>query len=68
MTAPAEKLARLATVHDLLAIPEEDRHHELIDGAIVEKGAASGEHGQAQLTALTSFQFWTRACQTDAAP
>lgn len=37
-----------ATVKDLLAIPEEVRHHELIDGDIVEKEAASGRHGGAQ--------------------
>jgi Uma2 family endonuclease len=39
---------RRATVADLYAIPEEKRFHELIDGEIVEKGAATGEHGGAQ--------------------
>ena len=48
MNAPALKIARAATVDDLLAIPEHERRHELIDGVIVEKGAASGEHGGAQ--------------------
>jgi Uma2 family endonuclease len=39
---------QLATVEDLFAIPEEDRHHELIEGTIEPKGAASGRHGAAQ--------------------
>lgn len=40
------------TIADLLAIPEEDRRHEIIDGELVEKGAASGRHGlvQARIT------------------
>lgn len=33
---------------DLFAIPEEERRHELIDGVIEPKGAASGRHGAAQ--------------------
>ena len=37
-----------ATIADLLAIPEEHRRHELIDGVLVEKDAASGRHGGAQ--------------------
>lgn len=37
-----------ATLAELLAIPEERRRHELIDGEIVEKQAASGKHGAAQ--------------------
>jgi Uma2 family endonuclease len=39
----------LATIADLLAIPEEDRRHEVIDGELVEKEATSGRHGGAQL-------------------
>jgi Uma2 family endonuclease len=42
------KLQRV-TVADLLAIPEERRRHEIIDGALVEKEAASGRHGGAQV-------------------
>ena len=38
-----------ATVADLLAIPEEGRRHEVIDGVLVEKEAASGRHGGAQV-------------------
>ena len=46
--APGLTIAPVATLEDLLAIPEEARRHELIDGVIVEKGAASGEHGGVQ--------------------
>jgi Uma2 family endonuclease len=44
----AAKVQR-ATVADLLAIPEEHRRHELIDGVLVETEAASGRHGGAQV-------------------
>jgi Uma2 family endonuclease len=37
-----------STVDDLLAIPEERRRHEIVDGRLVEKDAASGKHGGAQ--------------------
>jgi Uma2 family endonuclease len=39
----------LATIADLLAIPEARRNHEVVDGALLEKEAASGRHGGAQL-------------------
>jgi Uma2 family endonuclease len=39
---------RRATAEDLLAIPEERRFHELIDGEIVQKANPSFEHGDAQ--------------------
>lgn len=39
----------LATIADLLAIPEERRNHEVIDGVLLEKEASSGRHGGAQL-------------------
>lgn len=48
MTARAPTIGAPATLEDLFAIPEGERRHELIEGAIVEKGAASGEHGGAQ--------------------
>jgi len=58
MNAPARKVnprmndmqVVLKTLDDLFAIPEEERHHELIDGAIypTKEEAASGEHGGAQ--------------------
>ncbi|MCC6553500.1 MAG: Uma2 family endonuclease [Polyangiaceae bacterium] len=37
-----------ATVADLLAIPPEERFHELIDGELVRKATPTGEHGDAQ--------------------
>lgn len=46
MTAAAK--VRRVTIADLLAIPEERRRHEIIDGELVEKEAASGRHGGAQ--------------------
>ncbi|MDI3287893.1 Uma2 family endonuclease [Polyangium sp. 15x6] len=51
MNVPARKAppaAPPATLEDLYAIPEEKRRHELIEGVIHEKGAATGEHGRAQ--------------------
>jgi Uma2 family endonuclease len=47
VTSPAK--LPMATVADLLAIPEEHRRHEIIDGVLVEKEAASGRHGRAQV-------------------
>ncbi|HEY5945941.1 MAG TPA: Uma2 family endonuclease [Kofleriaceae bacterium] len=38
-----------ATIADLLAIPEDRRNHEVIDGELLEKEATSGRHGGAQL-------------------
>jgi Uma2 family endonuclease len=46
MTAAAKKLR--CTPDDLLAIPESERRHELIDGELIEKANPSGEHGSAQ--------------------
>jgi len=55
MNEPARKIKSpsppvvLATLEDLLAIPEEERRHELIEGTIYPtKEAASAEHGSAQ--------------------
>ncbi|MCC6524959.1 MAG: Uma2 family endonuclease [Polyangiaceae bacterium] len=48
MTARAPTAPRLSTAEDLFAIPEERRRHELIEGVLAEKGAASAEHGAAQ--------------------
>jgi Uma2 family endonuclease len=44
-----------ATVADLLAIPEEERFHELLDGELVRKAAPSGEHGGAQADLVGSL-------------
>jgi Uma2 family endonuclease len=46
MASPA---AALATVDDLLAIPESDRFHEVIDGELLPKALPSLRHGVAQL-------------------
>jgi len=48
MSAASAKPEGRATLDDLLGIPEEIRYHELIDGALLEKEAASGRHGGAQ--------------------
>lgn len=45
MTSAAPRPASLA---EFLAIPEGERHHELIGGHVVEKAAPSFEHGDAQ--------------------
>lgn len=42
------RVSRRATLEDFLAIPEEQRSHELLAGEIVEKATPSGEHGDAQ--------------------
>ncbi len=45
----ATSTARRFTIDDLIAIPEEQRRHEIVDGQLVEKEAASGRHGRAQV-------------------
>ena len=51
-----------ATLDDLFAIAEDERHHEIIDGELIEKGAASGEHGgvQADLVTVLNGRFGRR--------
>ncbi|MGK3961650.1 Uma2 family endonuclease [Sorangium sp. So ce118] len=44
----AVKLGPRATLADLLAIPEEQRFHEILDGELVRKAMPSGPHGRAQ--------------------
>lgn len=46
----------LATFADLLAIPEEQRHHEILDGELVRKAMSGGEHGLGQ----TGLAAWLR--------
>jgi Uma2 family endonuclease len=46
MSLPGRKASE--TLADLLAIPEPERRHELIEGVIMEKGASSAEHGGVQ--------------------
>jgi Uma2 family endonuclease len=45
----AVQRAPLATVEDLLAIPEEERFHEIIDGELVRKAMPTPKHGGAQI-------------------
>ena len=47
--SPKVRMRGKATIADLLAIPEEERFHELIDGEIVQKASPSGAHGSAQI-------------------
>jgi Uma2 family endonuclease len=60
MIASARKPGPTATLDDLLAIPEGARRRfELVEGALADRGATSGEHGQAQFnlaTCLTPFR------------
>ncbi len=53
---------RLATVDDLLAIPEAERFHEIIDGELVPKAMPSPLHGgaQAELTAEITGAYGPR--------
>jgi len=45
----ADAAHRRATIEDLLAIPEAQRRHEIVDGTLIEKEAATGRHGGAQV-------------------
>lgn len=44
----SSRAPKRATIDDLLAIPEDERFHELIDGVLVRKADPSGEHGDGQ--------------------
>lgn len=46
---------RVATVEDLLAIPEAERFHEIIDGELVRKPMPSGPHGRVQFRLATEI-------------
>lgn len=48
MTSMPDAQGPSATLADLLAIPEENRLHELLSGTLVRKATSSGEHGGAQ--------------------
>src|SRR4051812_5708151 len=48
MSSYAHRPSGRSTLDDLLAIPEGQRRHEIINGELIEKEAASGRHGQAQ--------------------
>jgi Uma2 family endonuclease len=46
--APADPARKKLTADDLLAIPEAERFHEILDGKLVRKATPSYEHGNAQ--------------------
>ena len=45
----AASKSRDATIDDLLAIPEERRRHEIVDGVLTEKEPATGKYGGVQV-------------------
>src|SRR5688500_17865274 len=51
-----ESARRKATIEDFYAIPEDQRFHELIGGAIIEKASPSGEHGDAQSWVVSAIK------------
>ena len=64
MSRAAPKPASMGkTVADLLAIPEAERFHELIEGQIVPKASPTGEHGYTQswIVSLLNPPFGRRA-------
>ena len=48
MTSAAHKLPP-ATIADLLAIPEQERFHEIIDGELIRRAVPTMRHGAAQM-------------------
>ncbi|WP_437730258.1 hypothetical protein [Sorangium sp. So ce1335] len=54
---------RHATVEDLLAIPEAERFHGIVDGELVHKALPSSRHGaaQAELTTEIAGAYGPRA-------
>lgn len=44
-----------ATLADLLAIPEDERYHEIIDGELVRKAMPSARHGGSQANLVVSL-------------
>jgi Uma2 family endonuclease len=47
---------RAATIADLIAIPPEQRFHEIIDGELIKKAVPSGEHGDAQSAVVSHIK------------
>ncbi|MGK3984515.1 Uma2 family endonuclease [Sorangium sp. So ce136] len=56
MSTSASRTPSRATAADLLAIPEDQRYHEIIGGELVRKATPSGEHGGTQ-AALAGVLF-----------
>lgn len=55
MSSPAGDRSA-ATLADLLAIPPDQRFHEIVDGELVRKAVPSGEHGDAQSALVTRIK------------
>lgn len=51
----ARSAPRTASIDDFLAIPSEQRFHELLGGEIFEKATPSGDHGGAQAGIVTAI-------------
>jgi Uma2 family endonuclease len=56
------------TVEDLLAIPEEQRFHEIIDGELVRKAMPSAKHGGAQTATNQLLRPYNRRPGGDGGP
>jgi Uma2 family endonuclease len=52
----ASEAPHTATAADLLALPEPERFHEVVDGEVVRKAAPSGPHGCAQLSVAAQIR------------
>lgn len=61
--ASSDPQRKLATVADLLAIPEEQRFHEIIGGELVRKAMPSARHGGAQGRVVRSVAPYDRRPQ-----
>lgn len=55
MSTSASRPLPRATAADLLAIPEDQRFHEVIDGELVRKATPTGEHGGTQAALIGSL-------------
>ncbi len=54
--SPADPAHRKLSLEDLLAIPEAERFHEILDGELVRKATPSFEHGDAQSGVVSSLK------------
>lgn len=54
--APPDPARRKLGIDDLLAIPEAERFHEILDGELVHKAVPSYEHGDAQSGVVSALK------------
>jgi Uma2 family endonuclease len=52
---PARETSRNAVLADLLAVPEHERFHQIIDGELLRKASPSGPHGRTQSRVATKI-------------